>query len=110
MGDSIKAAKDADGNIWVGVRWVCDALDMTEGQMKRQVKNISSFLMTIFQFFSIIIRQPKFKPCFFGIISRSSCSWRHFNLLSNDTTLTIQHTPKGVCLIIVSPFGAVVKH
>ena len=30
--------------------------------------------------------------------------------LSNDTTLTIQHTPKGVCLIIVSPFGAVVKH
>lgn len=23
MGDSIKAAKDAAGNIWVGVRWVC---------------------------------------------------------------------------------------
>lgn len=40
MGDSIKAAKDAEGNIWVGVRWVCDALEMTEGQMKRQVKNI----------------------------------------------------------------------
>ena len=40
MGDSIKAAKDADGNIWVGVRWVCDALEMTDGQMKRQIKNI----------------------------------------------------------------------
>lgn len=40
MGDSIKAAKDLDGNIWVGVRWVCDALEMTEGQMKRQIKNI----------------------------------------------------------------------
>lgn len=40
MGDSIKAAKDSAGNIWVGVRWVCDALDMTEGQMKRQIKNI----------------------------------------------------------------------
>lgn len=40
MGDSIKAAKDATGNIWVGVRWVCDALDMTEGQMKRQIMNI----------------------------------------------------------------------
>ena len=40
MGDSIKAAKDAEGNIWVGVRWVCEALEMTEGQMKRQVKNI----------------------------------------------------------------------
>lgn len=42
MGDSIKAAKDAAGNIWVGVRWVCDALEMTEGQMKRQVKNIKN--------------------------------------------------------------------
>lgn len=37
---SIMAAKDHDGNVWVGVRWVCDALDMTEGQMKRQIKNI----------------------------------------------------------------------
>lgn len=40
MGDFITAAKDHDGNVWVGVRWVCDALDMTEGQMKRQIKNI----------------------------------------------------------------------
>lgn len=45
MGDSIKAAKDAAGNIWVGVRWVCDALDMTEGQMKRQIKNIKKDLV-----------------------------------------------------------------
>lgn len=40
MGDSIKAAKDTAGNIWVGVRWVCNALDMTEGQTKRQIMNI----------------------------------------------------------------------
>lgn len=40
MGDFITAAKDHEGNVWVGVRWVCDALDMTEGQMKRQIKNI----------------------------------------------------------------------
>lgn len=40
MGDYITAAKDCDGNVWVGVRWICDALDMTEGQMKRQIKNI----------------------------------------------------------------------
>lgn len=40
MGDQIKAAKDTDGNIWVGVRWICDALEMTEGQRKRQIKNI----------------------------------------------------------------------
>lgn len=42
MGDFITAAKDHDGNVWVGVRWVCDALDMTEGQMKRQIKNIQN--------------------------------------------------------------------
>lgn len=40
MGDFITAAKDHDGNVWVGVRWVCDALNMTDGQMKRQIKNI----------------------------------------------------------------------
>lgn len=40
MGDFNTAAKDHEGNVWVGVRWVCDALDMTEGQMKRQIKNI----------------------------------------------------------------------
>lgn len=40
LGDTIMAAKDHSGNVWVGVRWVCDALDMTEGQMKRQIKNI----------------------------------------------------------------------
>lgn len=40
MGDFITAAKDHDGNVWVGVRWVCDALDMTEGQTKRQIANI----------------------------------------------------------------------
>lgn len=40
MGDTIMAAQDHEGVIWVGVRWICNALDMTEGQMKRQIKNI----------------------------------------------------------------------
>lgn len=40
MGDFIVAAQDQKGNIWVGVRWICDALGMTEGQRKRQIKNI----------------------------------------------------------------------
>lgn len=40
MGDFITAAQDQEGNIWVGVRRMCDALDMTEGQMKRQIANI----------------------------------------------------------------------
>lgn len=42
LGDTVMAAKDRDGNAWVGVRWACDALDMTEGQTKWQVKNIKN--------------------------------------------------------------------
>lgn len=45
FGDTVMAAKDREGNIWVGVRWVCDALDMTEGQMKRQIKNIQKDML-----------------------------------------------------------------
>lgn len=45
MGDSIMAAQDLSGIIWVGVRWMCDALDMTEGQMKRQIKNIQNDML-----------------------------------------------------------------
>lgn len=40
FGDSITAAKDGDGNIWVGIKWICKGLGMTEGQWKRQIKNI----------------------------------------------------------------------
>lgn len=40
FGDAVMAAQDNAGNIWVGVRWICEGLDMTEGQMKRQIKNI----------------------------------------------------------------------
>lgn len=40
MGDSIMAAQDKDGVVWVGVKWVCNALGMTEGQVKRQINNI----------------------------------------------------------------------
>ncbi len=40
MGDMVTAAKDIDGNIWVGVKYICDALEMSEGQVKRQIKNI----------------------------------------------------------------------
>lgn len=45
FGDSVMAAKDVNGNIWVGVRWICNALDMTEGQMKRQIKNIQKDML-----------------------------------------------------------------
>lgn len=45
FGDTIMAAMDKDGNIWVGVKWVCDGLGMTEGQTKRQIKNIQKDML-----------------------------------------------------------------
>lgn len=42
LGDTIMAAQDREGTIWIAVRWMCDALGMTEGQMKRQIKNIQN--------------------------------------------------------------------
>lgn len=45
MGNTVMAAQDSEGIIWVGVRWICDGLDMTEGQMKRQIKNIKNDML-----------------------------------------------------------------
>lgn len=45
MGDTVMAAKDSSGNIWVGVRWICQGLGMTEGQWKRQIKNIQKDIL-----------------------------------------------------------------
>lgn len=45
LGDSIMAAKDKNGVIWVGVRWMCQGMGMTEGQWKRQIKNIQKDLL-----------------------------------------------------------------
>ncbi len=42
LGSQIMAAQDSKGIIWIAVRWMCDALGMTEGQMKRQIKNIQN--------------------------------------------------------------------
>lgn len=32
LGSQIMAAQDNDGTIWIAVRWMCDALNMTEGK------------------------------------------------------------------------------
>ena len=34
------AARDNDGQIWAGVRWMCDGIGFSEGQRKRQIANI----------------------------------------------------------------------
>lgn len=45
LGDTVMAAKDNDGVIWVGVKWMCKGMGMTEGQWKRQIINIQKDLL-----------------------------------------------------------------
>ena len=42
MGAELMAARDNDGQIWAGVRWMCDGIGLSEGQRKRQVANIQT--------------------------------------------------------------------
>lgn len=42
MGADLMAAKDENGTIWAGVRWMCDGIGMSEGQRKRQIANIQA--------------------------------------------------------------------
>ena len=39
-GAILRAAQDMNNIIWVGVRWVCDGLGLTDGQRNRQLSNI----------------------------------------------------------------------
>lgn len=42
MGSELIAARDADGQIWAGVRWLCNGIGLSQGQMQRQITNIGS--------------------------------------------------------------------
>lgn len=42
MGTELMAAQDESGQVWAGVRWMCDGIGMTEGQRKRQIANIQA--------------------------------------------------------------------
>lgn len=45
FGDSVTAAKDNNGVVWVGIRWICQGMGMTDGQYKRQITNIQNDLL-----------------------------------------------------------------
>lgn len=42
MGTDLMAARDEDGTIWAGVRWMCDGIGLSKGQMQRQITNIGA--------------------------------------------------------------------
>lgn len=45
MGDTVMVAQDSEGTIWVGIKWMCQGICMTDGQYKRQIKNIQKDLL-----------------------------------------------------------------
>lgn len=36
MGTELIAARDTEGQIWAGVRWMCDGIGLSEGQSKSE--------------------------------------------------------------------------
>ena len=40
MGTELMAARDNDGQIWTGVRWMCDGIGLTKGQMQNERNRI----------------------------------------------------------------------
>ena len=42
MGAELMAAKDADGQVWAGVRWMCNGIGLSQGQANREISKISS--------------------------------------------------------------------
>lgn len=45
FGDTIVAAKDKDGVIWAGVRWFCEGLGLSDGQVKNERLRIQEDLV-----------------------------------------------------------------
>lgn len=41
MGTELMAARDSDGQIWAGVRWMCDGIGLSKAQSKSQVEKIN---------------------------------------------------------------------
>lgn len=41
LGTELMAARDADGQIWAGVRWMCDGIGLSKSQGKSQVEKIN---------------------------------------------------------------------
>lgn len=42
LGEELMAFRDNKGQIWAGVRWICNGIGLSEGQRKRQITNIQA--------------------------------------------------------------------
>ena len=43
FGDTIMAAKDKEGQVWAGVKWLCEGLGLTDDQMRNERKKTVSY-------------------------------------------------------------------
>ena len=41
-GDILRAAQDPDGNIWVGARWVCEAIGLDDNRIKYERRKMQT--------------------------------------------------------------------
>lgn len=41
----LKAAQDKENVVWVGVRWVCEGIGLSDGQVKRERKRLQDDLV-----------------------------------------------------------------
>lgn len=44
-GDNLLAAQDHNGKVWAGVKWMCEGIGLTKGQMQNERKHIQSDLV-----------------------------------------------------------------
>ena len=44
-GSTLRAAQNVDGIIWVGVKWICEGLGLSEGQTKKEQRRIHTDLV-----------------------------------------------------------------
>ncbi len=42
MGAELMAARDTDGQIWAGVKWICNGIGLNKNEKDRQVKNVQA--------------------------------------------------------------------
>lgn len=45
LGDTLVAARDAEGNIWAGVRWICEGIGLSEDRAKYERQKIQQDLV-----------------------------------------------------------------
>lgn len=69
FGDTVVAAQDKDGQVWAGVKWICDGLGLSDGQGKSERKKLQEDL--------VLSEGTKFHPLGRGNANKEVLCLRH---------------------------------